>query len=206
MRDIDSSALSDVGKLLGIAAPARLTQPTSFDDEVLQQVLDVIPAIRRGAGLPQGPIWAFDLAIDLPGPGAARGNDSIEPFAVLEAQFPHIELDIWLYTICARRYSGSGTVAKGQIALDFPRWIGDEPVDELVWVDAWEGTYEPYSQAPAGRPIMKFKNGDLVRDLNMRIQPGAKLTFIAEADADALITCRVTAGLFPARAGQDGRV
>lgn len=41
MRDVDSAALEGVAKSLGIGAPGTATTPVEFDDDVLQQVLDV---------------------------------------------------------------------------------------------------------------------------------------------------------------------
>jgi len=47
MREIDTGALDRVALAMGIGAPSTATRLVAFDDDYLQQVLDVGPLIRR---------------------------------------------------------------------------------------------------------------------------------------------------------------
>lgn len=110
-RDLESGALELVDGALGAKAPATLTRPTTWDDENLQQVLDVSSLVSRGTGqdLSAGTEGLFGLSfVNLNGSGDNVRNAALDPWLGSD-DFPAAgvlgpiptarqfrDLDIWL--------------------------------------------------------------------------------------------------------------
>lgn len=129
MREIDSDALRFVLPSLGIGSPIASTRPAVFDDDVLQQILDVGPLIRRG--LSNRPTqWGgiFQLLFDHANTsGAAQtssiaidpwlGPSSSTPAEVQNGWVPQPDADLWLLYASLRDRSGTDTIEWAQLEM-----------------------------------------------------------------------------------------
>lgn len=75
MRSLDTDAMSFVARALGVGAPMTATRDVVFDDDVLQQSLDVGPLLRRARlySPMSAKIWRFAIQMSV---GAGGGTDN----------------------------------------------------------------------------------------------------------------------------------
>lgn len=136
MRDIDTDALEAVARSLGVGAPATATRQVVFDDDHLQQALDVGPLVRYRAGRSQGPNaqgwFNFALEVTLVGAGDGSGSASIHDQLADILQPTDV---VWLYNVA---FFGTSNITisnfiRGFATVTFP------PI-----MDAGLGTTQPF--------------------------------------------------------------
>lgn len=94
MLELDTDRLRRVLPLLERSTPATVTSPVQFDDEVLQQNLDVGALIRRGGTfIGSEGLFGFRLEVDTGGIGAATFTVDVDPYTP-QSSPTHIRNDL----------------------------------------------------------------------------------------------------------------
>lgn len=216
MRDIDSDALSQVQRQLGLSGIG--SGVAVLEDDELRQVLDVGPAIRRGRAdvgnggwfwgvLENDHVASGDL-ISFINPYEASGFELTSfPAAVDQSRF-----DIWICGAFAENIAGSSA------GLDTAQFLIGGPLRSLA-----------FGKDAAGAPVVPAGGGFLINewhttltaitggvrvmiqagDVNAspqrtyRMPRGSNLVFQSQANAAITIRLSVIMGLFPIGLGQD---
>ena len=217
MREIDSDALLSVLHVLGIGNPATATLPAVFDDENLQQVFDVAPAIRRArvSGATGEGIWSAQ--IENAHVAAGQIVSTITPYNLAGGPtaftalngFPDPvpnDMDVWLigaaclYTTgqldnarLTVQVPGTGAAfgATGNVSLPYYFWDTDMPIGATGALSFGANSLE----------------GMQLSRRAVRVPRGSEIGFTSVNGAGvgwASIFCDMHLGLFPASLGQDG--
>lgn len=216
MLELDSDVLKGVLPALGRGTPATATQPVAFDDELLQQTLEVSQLVRRAGTFPgHGGIYGFRLELDMPGTLPATGQHELQPYGnfaallTLNNDLPEDipeGLDAWFLWAEVSRTAGSvnpiamdlylqlfgvgpTTTSASNVGVEIANWLGASAID----LDAL-GTVYPDTQGRTGIPL-GFR---CPRD-------GSQLIWRVRDDGVGAFTVRMDGilGYFPSGLGQD---
>lgn len=221
MRPVNSDALDVVARALDITGSGRGAPTTEFEDGILDQVIDVLPMIRRGRtqGRTQGLYTAVLSAVHA---GADDQLASEAPYAVGTGVIPPYPdpiprgLELWLLTASVRRFSGSGTVNAILSVIfggDAQGWGIDSTGSAVVsnlehpiahW-DAVFTTVNVFGQLAddgGGSPLKKIG----LRLPHPTVRTALILNFRSTSSAAMRLDCQLLMGLFPISLGQDGIV
>jgi len=212
-REIDSFALGDINKLLGIAG--RGSSQTLLEDGHLQQVIDVRSLVRRSRSL-AGTEGIFQcLWVTAHGAGASTLEVEINPYRPLSgtpvSPYPvrvRRGFDFWACYMTVRSVSGTITNAsEAVLTLNSPAshvGFGEDdsgsailtaPIAVIARFDS--GISE------AGSTFMITADGEPRVWLNQRIRRGATLQFLSTASNPVTLHCTIACTLVPSAVGQD---
>lgn len=213
MKTVDSDALAIVTRALGLTGVgAPLTE---FLDASLDQVLDVVPLVRRGrthagtggvfVGNMQNTHAAGDTQVSSFQPYTAA-TGAIAPYPTpMPAGF-----DVWILGASVRRVSGTGTIG-AHLNVGPPDvmqgWgidqagaavVGLQPIYLAHWdavvitgAHAFLVTPDGNPWVPIGHRLMRSPAGDTA------------LEFVTTASAVSVYACMILLGVFPISLGQD---
>jgi hypothetical protein len=209
MRDVDSQALRLVSRALGIGNPVTAVEQVSFDDSVLQQVLEVGPLVRRGGTLERtAGLYMADFDNVHAAPGAVAS--SVDPYAPSSpgAGYPSpvpTGLEVWLLGAQVAAVAGVhsttqhsrvsllvpgvqrafGDAAPTNYTLEYSLHLGELPIlaGTVVYINAlgYTGT--------ARRAV--------------RVTRGSTINMSSVAANAGTITFQLGIGLFPVALGED---
>lgn len=215
MTKLIGQSLVNVPKLLGIAGSGE--GPTEFDDNHLQQVLDVGPtASRAQSPINQAGWFTFLLLNEHAGAGVI--TNALFPSAQVGANpaamqngYPGRQpggFDLWLGQVSMLRTGGAGDLNLGQVYIvQGYRLIGlgvtDAGVahvgDTHTGIARWDDL-----EATAGMPYFGItEGGEYSVKPMMRVPPGSLIYFSTDAAAAADFECCMVMGMFPSGMGQD---
>jgi len=216
MKKIDSDALGVLNKSLGLTGAG--SPITELTDGIVDQSLDIVPAVRRGRTL-AGSGGIFTAILKNTHAGADTQLSQAFPYEVVPADvrapYPTpmpAQFDIWLLSAAVRQTDGASTVSAGLFIL-YPTaqigWGEDEagaPVvaDALMNVAFWDsgrgvGALSIAIAGGSGQGLMVI-NTRLPRSPNLQLQ------FRSTSSAITTFHCDIILGVFPIALGQDGRL
>lgn len=212
MRPIDTDALELVAPALGVGNPATATRPVDFDDENLQQVLDVGRLIRRCRSLAGGIFFSRAEFVAL---GADQRLDSFDPYdfssaagATIGPQYQrpvNPELDVWILGMDVRE-SVAGAVDGVLVGLQVPATLMAMSNNGQGIVGMFR-SYAHFSgsivQQGVDNLIPETTSGLVSVDRAVRIPRGATIDFYVDFNAAATCQVKVTTGVFARGLGQD---
>ena len=124
MQEVDSTVLSRVAKLLRLSTSG--SQLTEFQDEILQQVLDVGRTIRVGAGLPQFQDDNYAVSsvtnVHTAANTVTTQWDPYEFTATTDPSFDPLDTDFELWAVM---WAGIATVLAAEFGSGILRWDSD---------------------------------------------------------------------------------
>lgn len=152
MRKVDTDALRFVLPSLGIGNPATATEAVDFDDENLQQAVD-ISRILPGLGLEDG--W---VSIFLGTTHVASGSDDVstDPYSVVEFLGGSTERDrIWACGVWATASIAAGnSVDRIAIGVTYPTLPGIFPTSGPKLLLAHATAFDTVEFAPSGGRVL----------------------------------------------------
>jgi len=214
-RRVDSAALDAIAPALALTGPAA--GETFFEDNVLQQVLDIAELVRRGRTVGQSE-GIFEATLRNVHAGAGTLISVANPYEIAVGAIEPWpvpvppSLEIWLLQASARLVSGTGTFS-GALFTNYDArtqaWgVDDSGVAVVVsnhqpvvrWGAIVANTFSMGVSDLGEYP--KFRPFRLLRGFN----PGTSLSFSSTASALVTFDCQLLLGLFPSGMGQDGSV
>jgi hypothetical protein len=117
VRPVDTDALRLVSPALGIGNPSTAVQPVTFDDANLQQVIDVLPLVRRGR-VPVGSTGLFCFQLRTVHAAAdSTQTFEVNPYTLVQTGGGTVgglwpnpvpnDLDVWILRVSASLTSGA---------------------------------------------------------------------------------------------------
>lgn len=208
MQEVDSQVLQDVTSTLQLST--RGAQITEFDDAVLQQVLDVMPIVRRG-GTRVGTDGVYGLTVTQAHAGAGSLTTDIDPYALtpgtnVVGTWPSAaeidNYDIWLLGPLSVAFSVVANFAFGGVFLRFPaaRMSGIDTA--AANTNLILGAFDTANATLfVGEEI---GTGKIALSVAQRVPRGTLLRFISAAQVGAVdINFNAMLGVFPKGLGQD---
>lgn len=213
MRDIDSDALSQVQRQLGISGVG--SGVAVLEDDELRQVLDVGPAVRRGRADVANGGWFWGTLFNTHGAGNFQ-TSFINPYEADGFEltsYPAIvdvsRFDLWIAGATLRRTGGLSTIVSAALILG-------APLRSLAFgKNQAGGTYVPtgggFAVASWGTTVqlsttfdfMIGQNGNPFTPLNMRMPRGSNLVFDSVSVGASNYELSILMGLFPIALGND---
>lgn len=209
MRPVDTDALGQIAKVLGIGNPATATSPVDFDDAVLQQVVDVLPTVRRARTIP-GTGGLFHGQVSQVHAGAGSLLSQVDPYELsatsltAEGGYPDPvpdDFDVWLL-------GAVGSAAVGVINTNlFSNCLINLPNTGSAFGSS--GGTIPYfmgdTEAPISAAVAFIANSASpdMRQPAFRLTRGTVLDLNSHAGAAGTVFWTIFLGLFPAGLGQD---
>lgn len=182
---------------------------TYFDDDNLQQVLDIGPLIRRGGSLGvTGGMWNAGI-VNTHGAANTQSN-SVDPYAVSSptGSYPSpvpTGYDIWLIGGQVFTSTAGANMGSGWLGLDFPAGsVAFGIASGQLIVAAFDGTTSLGGVAFGTLALPIGPDG--ASTAAVRIPRGVSLRFDSTSTGAATTTARFILGLFPEGMGQDGAV
>jgi len=211
-RDIDSQALQDINRVLGIAGSRLGSQSTELEDGILYQHLEVSPFVRRAFGL-AGTSGIFQAVMqNTHGAGATTETsilDPLTPGGLADPPYPPQvgpNFDFWLLGVGGRAITTASNFGDGTLRLQL------ESNAQLLGVD--EGG-AAVAQTTRPLPIAHFTSvsgtvdslstpdGDVYVPLNMRIRRGSVLLWNTAANNAVVVELLMICSLVRSAVGQD---
>lgn len=211
MREIDTDALRLVAPTLGVGNPATATRGVLFDDENLQQVMEVTPEIRRAATIaPTSGV--FGAAITNTHGAAGQIVTTRDPYDLAVASgagwpdpIPD-ELEVWLLSgHAAAAVNVADETLSQRLELRHPAThIAFGASGTLTQLVQLFQTEVPISAAvaylaEAGSGVAGY------RGPAWRITRGSLIVWATQAEAAGDITTELVLGLFPTALSHDAR-
>lgn len=204
MIEVDSAVLQRVNKALQLSSH-RATGMTEFQDELLQQVLDVRGQILRGgAPLGLGGIFGVTLQNNHTGGPADIRTAILDVYTELRDAVGELALDVW---ICSFMVTSTDATAWGSDATLIlkhtqPQILASAPGTFETMIMHWSTKV-----AAAGfEPLLIGRGGQVgAPKIPIRVPRDAVVWFSSESDAVGAesVTCTLTLGIFPEGMGQD---
>ena len=212
MKTIDSDALDEVFRALGLSGPRAPV--TEFASGQLEQTINVEPLVRRGRtqALTTG---IYSAILETNHAGADTQVASVDPYNVgtgVIAPYPDPVgrgFDVWLLAAGVRQSSGSGTLS-GLLTMAYPAssqgWGVDEAGAAVVSnaeqvVAFWDGL----ATVTIGFGILNQLG--VQQKIGQRVPRGGSLiVWRSTSSAAAVFLCTMLIGVFPVALGQDGLV
>jgi len=213
-KEIDSSALLAVNRILGIAGSRTGSQRTELEDGQLVQVLDTNPIIRRSRSLPGTSGIFMAVMENNHGAGATAEESDLDPFtpgALSFAPYPSPVpegFDFWIASAHVRHVSGTAsnftnaalrfatTAAMMVLGVD-EAGAAITRVGRNIPVAIWD-TIEGGSVGAGVR-----ENGEVWLRMGLRVRPGMRLLFDSAATNAVVVELILLCSLVPSALGQD---
>ena len=212
---IDSDALGILTKSMGLEG--RGAQETELNDGVVDQMLNVVPIVRRGR-TQAGKEGIYSATMRTNHTGAVTVTNTVEPYAVgtvaVVPPYPNPvgpQFDIWLLEASVRQVSGTGGV-DATLSVRYPGqqgWgINETGLTQILVAQAhrlahWNAVVTVGTNfavlAGSLQPTAK---------IGLRLARGGatELIFIVLSTATSAWDCQLTLGVFPVALGQDAIV
>jgi len=209
MKKIDSDALGVLNKALGLTGAG--SQITELTDGVVDQALDVVPAIRRGR-TQSATEGIYTARLENAHTGATSLSNPINPFALTGTQaiapYPSPmpdRFDLWLLAASVRQTSGSGTLSAA-LHVNYPAHvmgittIGAVGVIASMTLAFWDAV--AVENITFG--LLNGARGPLAR-IGHRLPRSitTQIVFATTSSATATFQLLLTLGVFPVSLGQD---
>lgn len=214
MRDIDSDALSQVQRQLGISGIG--SGVAVLEDDELRQVLDVGPAVRRGrADVANGGwFWGFLRNIHA---GAGLLTSFIDPYEAVGFELTSYpaavdvsRFDIWIAGATLRLVDGADTITDATLLFGAPLRslaFGKDNLGAAVAAPAGDGfpllAWGTLAVISTQFTYFIQRNGDSFGHLNIRMPRGATLVFDSRSPDISTYELAIIMGLFPIGLGND---
>lgn len=214
MRNIDSDALSQVQRQLGISGIG--SGQAVLEDDELRQVLDVGPAVRRGRADVANGGWFWGVLVN-DHEGAGDLTSFIDPYNVTAAfqltSYP-VEVDvsrfdIWVTGVSAVLTAGEATIVEAQFGFGGPlRSLAFSKDDDGATV-ALTGANLPLARwqgiaVDLGQGVQSLVNtGEPYFPIKLRMPRGSQMVFLSRSVGISTYQCQILMGLFPIGLGQD---
>lgn len=216
MQEVDSAALQRVAKVLQLSTGGA--EQTDFQDELLQQVLDVAPIIRRGLTV-AGSSGIFTATILNTHIGTDIVTTDVNPYSpgttFVGNAYPPIvdeDLDVWVLAAQAQNITGQGDFGGGFFGTisdatgmgwrNEANAIAMEQI-RMVWNQEVQFGHLIYLSDNSGVSLMSHFGAQ-----PFRVSHGAntRLRFDTKKIGAGAATFKLflTLGVFPAGMGQDG--
>jgi len=213
VRDIDSDALSQVTRQLGVSGIGEGV--AILDDQELRQVLDVGPAVRRGrADVANGGwFWGVLHNVHL---GASALSSFINPYEAdgfeltsYPANVDVSRFDIWIIGATLRVFSGASSITNASFFMGAPlRSLAFGKDDMAAAVTPVGGGFIMASWgnsvfADTTLTWIARREGQQFVPLNIRMPRGSNLIFDSTSPGVTTYELAIIMGLFPIGLGQD---
>jgi hypothetical protein len=201
MLEIDSDALKLVLAALGRGTPATATRPLAFQDELLQQTLDVRELIRRAGvvqnGLDDG-IWTMILSNTHAGATTESTGFNVDSIGGTVAAFPQpipANMDLWLLAASAKVGNAPGNFTDAYLVVGHGAdYSLDGSGAAFTLMNTWNATI--------GGLYIRQENDTNPRP-PLRLTRNASVTFVSTSSGAGDYQCHLVFGLFPRALGQD---
>ena len=207
MQPVDSSALASVSRVLQLSSSGSFE--TTFDDENLQQSLDVAPLVRRALTILNGKGW-WGAAIATVHAGAGDITTSYNPYSVgtgsAQNGYPvRIEpetFDVWLLGGIRLNLSATATFTGAVLDIVMQQGRGFGATGNGAFpVAVWTGSVTPLTGGIFGTIQ---GSGSATGPMNaIRVPPDGLLRLRSLASGPLTATAEIAIGVFPAGLGQD---
>jgi hypothetical protein len=206
VREIDTDALAAVMPSLGIGNPGTATRSAMFDDENLQQMLDINPLVRRARAIvPSEGIFLGNMSNSHAGAGEL--TETLDPYLpAADAQPPYPAalpdgFDVWICGVSGLITTDTLTVASLQLVYPasmtaFTAALGCSPMYAMFDGSASKGS--------GIRPCIA--NGDVSKVFQgrpLRLRRGAELRWRTVVTGAAEISANIIFAVLPSGLGQD---
>jgi len=212
MRDIDSDALSQVQRQLGISGVG--SGVAVLEDDELRQVLDVGPAIRRGrADVANGGwFWGVLHNVHL---GAGQLSSFINPYEAagfeltsFPAQVDVSRFDIWIAAVSMRVVSGLNSVVDAAFFIGGPLRslaFGKDDMGAAVSPAGGGFMIVPFDTKVTSSSTIAYVLPEVrnFQNLNIRMPRGSNLVFDSNSVGVSTYELSILMGLFPIGLGND---
>ena len=206
MVEVDSTALHQVARALGVRG---LNDNAVFQDEQLQQVVDVGPLIRRGMTL-AGSEGIYIGVFQNDHAAAGVLTSTVDPYAVAgTAGWPNPipdNLEVWVLQCSALLVTAgdAGVFGDGQFDAQWPaaRVAWGTPANRAMPLALYDAEV---SLGSLGVSLAEIGSGEITKRLGIRIPRGVTLRWTTESTGVGTPEYRLLAlvGLFPIGMGQD---
>lgn len=148
MRQIDTAALAAVARSLGVGNPATATQAVEFDDDNLQQSLDVGPTVRYAAAL-KGPDGWMQGNMQMLATGVAYHSTTVNIFDLFDLPDDQSRRGtLWVYGISLFLDTSIGFLDYGQALLQASLTpsgrFGAAAGPQSILLSAWDSSTGPF--------------------------------------------------------------
>jgi len=207
MKKIDSQMLESLNKALGLSGAG--SPVTELADGVVDQVVDVLPIVRRGRTQAQtGGIYTGMLR------NVHAGADSktsvLTPFnATTTARAPYpapmpADFDVWLLTAAVTQLSGGGTLS-GALRVNCPAGIMGLTTTGAAVASVQNVAF--WNTVVVEATTFGTKSGTTtpLQNIGVRLprDPVTQIVFGSTSSEAATFDCFITVGVFPVGLGQD---
>lgn len=214
MRDVDTDALKEVARSLGIGNPATVLGQVSFQDDVLQQVLLVNTLVRAARARPIQSSGIISFGQELVHPGADQQQESFDPYTIpitggageAVPPWPTVEerqfLDCWVFSVKLSKQDASGagglsSAFMGSVGIPIGASSGIQPGVVLAEFDGLVTT-------SIGDQATEIGSGLVTpRILPIRVAKGATLRTRTISTGAVTFEGQWVLGWFPRGLGQD---
>jgi len=203
MQEVDSAALQLVAKSLQLST--RGSMFTEFQDDLVQQTLDVAGPVRRGL-IPLASQGIFAGTVTQQHIGADTQENGIQPYALIDAAFPNLigKYDIWFLDVRGEIIAGAGDlIANGmRISLTEP---SAHNLQAAATISSWfEGVAGVTTFVSV--KALQFIGNRTTAVANIRLARDATLTVESTSTAAVNIAVVFRFLMMPLALGQDGAV
>lgn len=200
MQLFDGQGLQLVNKAFGLSGGQN--SEVHYDEQTVQQTVDVVPLIRRGRLAIGDGIWAATVANVHGGAGAIEGP--LSPYSLLETKLGvdvAKQFDIWFLGARAERTSGATDLASpwGRLSLTEP---SAHNLSAAATISSW---FQGFGGTTAFGSVLAVvdPNNEAFWPARIRLARDALFTFETQAAGIATWTCVLRFGVFPVALGQD---
>lgn len=207
MKKINSQMLESLNKALGLSG--RGSQATELTDGIVDQVIDVLPVVRRSRTFAQTDGIFYALLRNVHAAADSRAV-SLFPYAPTTTALPPYpapmprDFDVWLLSSAIRQSAGAGTLS-GSLRISAPAELMGlstlgTPIGSTTNVAFWdtlvtEGvTFGILAAEP--KPVQKI-------GLRLPRATTTELIFASTSSAATTFDCICMLGVFPVGLGQD---
>lgn len=214
MREFDSLALQELGRVLGISSP--IPQRIEFQDELLQLVLEASPFVRRArTGTRPGFGGFAHVILSTTHAAADTQTASVTPYTLANPSngWPAVvpaSLDVWCLAWSAVRTGGAGDITFSDLFLSVPASFAANSggAAQNIVIQRWGAVIATPSAGPFWLTVNDGRIGLRGRPFRVPAGPnrsvdGSTITFRTVANAAGDFQCTLLLGLFPAGLGQD---
>jgi len=213
VRSIDSDALSQVQRQLGISG-VGVNGVAQLEDDELRQVIDVGPAVRRGRADVANGGWFWGVLQNVHGASTALSSfiNPYEADGFELTSYPALvdvsRFDIWIAGATVRLLSGAASINSASLIIGAPlrslAFGKDDSAAQVTptgggfavahWGSLVNATSFTYMIRQTGIPFL---------NLNMRMPRGSNLVFDTNSVGISTYECSILMGLFPIGLGND---
>jgi hypothetical protein len=186
------------------------SQRTEFPDGILEQVVDVLPLIRRARVDPSGTVTRglWSMLLRHTHAGAGQITETYDMYAldgVAIAPWTSYGMDVWLLGPISGSIDTSASLVGARLGLQYPatRQVGIDvaAAGTTVALAIATGTFDMAGFYNA----LEFNNGPLTIDGSWRMPIRTPLVFASQASGACEINLSLQLGVFPMGMGHDAR-